>query len=143
MASQKELDKCYMAVADAHAALSKAKRTKVGVCLVTQQGVLLGGTNGLAPGSSNDLEYIDENGNLATKPEVIHGELNAVLKAAREGVSLLGATLYSTLSCCKPCSEMVAAAGVGRVVYRDTYRDSSGIDNLVNLGLLVEKYSEE
>lgn len=165
MANQKELDLCYMSVAEAHAKLSKAQRKKVGCALVTQNGVILGGCNGLAPNSGNTLEekqymkapnngeFLDENYknsrwpyedevgrySLTTRPEVIHGELNCLLKAAKEGVSVVGGTLYTTLSCCKPCSEMVAAAGIKRVVYTEEYRDTSGIENLKALGVVVEK----
>lgn len=138
MASQQSLDQCYMEVAEAHAKLSKAERKKVGCALVTANGVILGGCNGLAPNSSNTLEYRDGEV-LLTKPEVIHAELNCILKAAREGVSVVGATLYTTLSCCKPCSEMVAASGVKKVVYKEEYRDNSGIENLKKLNVEVEQ----
>lgn len=144
MASQQSLDYCYMAVAEAHATLSKAERKRVGCALVTPFGVILGGCNGLAPGSSNELEYKEGPFDvLVTKPEVIHAELNCLLKAAREGVSVVGSTLYTTLSCCKPCSEMVAAAGIKRVVYKELYRDSSGVDNLKSKSIQVDKYEEE
>lgn len=142
MASQKELDSVYMEVARSHAKLSKAQRKKVGCALVTSNGVILGGCNGLAPGSSNELEYKEGVFEvLVTKDEVIHAELNCVLKAAKEGVSIVGSTLYTTLSCCKPCSEMIAAAGVSRVVYDEEYRDLSGIENLSKLNVMIEKFN--
>lgn len=142
MASQKELDSVYMEVARSHAKLSKAQRKKVGCALVTSNGVILGGCNGLAPGSSNELEYKEGVFEvLVTKDEVIHAELNCILKAAKEGVSIVGSTLYTTLSCCKPCSEMIAAAGVSRVVYDEEYRDLSGIENLSKLNVLIEKFN--
>jgi len=141
MASQQSLDQCYMEVAESHAKLSKAERKKVGCALVTANGAILGGCNGLAPNSSNTLEYKDGNV-LFTKPEVIHAELNCILKAAREGVSVVGATLYTTLSCCKPCSEMVAASGVKRVVYKEEYRDTSSLDFLMKANIKIEKYNQ-
>lgn len=153
-----------MSVADAHAKLSKAQRKKVGCALVTQNGVVLAGCNGLAPGGSNELEYKeymragagdwldaeyvletwpleDSIGRykLVTKPQTIHAELSCILKAAKEGVSVVGSTLYVTLSPCIVCSEMIAASGVKRVVYKQEYRDCSGIGNLRVLGILVEK----
>lgn len=159
MATQKELDACYMTVAEAHANLSKGIRSKVGACLVTKHGVVLGGCNGLAPNASNELEVKeysnamnfggefpleDRHGKyrLVTKPQTIHAELSCILKAAREGVSVVGSTLYVTLSCCIVCSEMIAAAGVSKVVYKDEYRDCSGIENLLQLGIEVYKYEE-
>lgn len=166
MASQKELDSVYMEVARSHAKLSKAQRKKVGCALVTKTGVILAGTNGLAPGGSNELEhkqymnkdsggwldvediletwpFADDMGRykLVTKEETIHAELSCVLKAAKEGVSIVGSTLYTTLSCCKPCSEMIAAAGVARVVYDEEYRDLSGIENLSKLNVMIEKFN--
>ena len=143
MASQKQLDTCYMPIAEAHAALSKGKRAKVGACLVTQNGVVLGGCNGLAPGGDNKLEQRDSHGALVTKEEVIHAELSCILKAAREGVSVVGSTLYVTMSCCMRCSEMIAAAGVKRVVYKNAYRLTNGVENLKKLNLLIEKFNEE
>lgn len=139
MASDKELDMCYMTVATAHSLLSKAKRKKVGCALVTQNGVILGGCNGLAPGGENELEYFDDEDQLVTKKEVLHAELNCILKAAKEGVSVVGGTLYTTLSCCRTCAEMVAAAGIKRVVYKEEYRDCSGIDSLLKHGIIVDK----
>lgn len=143
MASQKNLDYVYMTCAEAHATLSRAQRKSVGACIVTRNGAILGGTNGMAPSGSNELEYVDEDtGELVTKRETIHGELNCILKAAKEGVSVVGSTLYVTLSPCLPCSEMVAAAGIRRVVYKEDYRDLSGIQNLKSLGVILEKYEE-
>ena len=167
MATQSDLDACYMQVAEAHAALSKGVRGKVGACLVTKHGVVLGGTNGLAPDGDNTLEikeymdigaggwldpeeiyeiwpYTDEGGRykLTTKPQTIHAELSCILKAAKEGVSVVGSTLYVSLSPCIACSEMIAAAGVGRVVYKDAYRLTDGIENLKKLNLEVEHWRD-
>ncbi len=165
MATQQELDQCYMAVAEAHSQLSKGIRAKVGCCIVTTNGVMLGGCNGLAPKGGNCLEdkvyasidaggwlddlevkypYEDENGRykLITKSEVIHAELNSVLKAAKEGVSLLGATLYVTLSPCLVCAEMLVAVGIQRVVYSTDYRCTHGLTRLQEADIVVEKLNK-
>ena len=139
MARQVELDYTYMKVAEAHAELSKAKRKKVGACIVTPSQVILAGYNGLSPGGSNELEYIDGSGNLVTKAETIHAELNCIIKAAKEGVSVIDGTLYVTLSCCLPCSEMLIAVGIKRVVYKEEYRCRKGIENLIKRGIKVEQ----
>ena len=139
MATKKELDNCYMSVAFSHADLSKGVRAKVGAALVTESGVILAGYNGLAPSGSNELEYTTEDGQLVTKTEVIHAELNCILKAAKEGVSILDSTIYITLSPCLVCSEMLVAAGVKRVVYHQEYKCTKGIDNLKKHGIIVDK----
>lgn len=142
MPSQTELDHCYMQVALAHKALSKAVRKKVGACLVTNTGVIIPGYNGLASGGDNELEHVKASGELITKEEVIHAELNCILKAAKEGVSCLDSTLYVTLSPCLPCSEMLAQSGIKEVVFMEEYRDLSGIRNLLNKGIRVRGYDE-
>lgn len=136
-------DLIYMQTAEAFAQLSKAQRKKVGAILVTNQGVVIPGVNGTPSGTSNiceDIEYTIGNiANLVTKPEVIHAELNCILKCAKEGVSCLDAVLYTSLSPCLPCSAMLKQAGVKKVYYRDLYRDESGVSFLINNGVSVEK----
>jgi len=144
VANQKELDSTYMGVAMLHAKLSKARRATVGACLVTSQGVCLAGFNGTPIGLSNECEdQIFKWGHwnppeLITKPEVIHAELNCIMKAAREGVSCLGSAMYVTLSPCVPCSAMMINAGITRLIYKEPYRDTKGLDLLREAGILVE-----
>ena len=144
MADQKALDETYMATAMLHARLSKAIRAQVGAVLVTSQGVTLTGYNGTPTGLSNlceDTHWDANHGDyLVTKPEVIHAELNCILKAAREGVSCIDATMYVTLSPCVPCAAMMIQAGITRLVYKDTYRIQDGTDLLQRAGIVVECY---
>lgn len=135
MASRESLDLVYMQTALLHASLSKAARAKVGSCLVTKQGVCLTGYNGEYSGGSNICE--DEDG--LTKPTVIHSELNCVLRAAKEGISVLDSTLYVTLSPCQSCASMLIQAGIKRVVYLQQYRCSEGLDLLRKAGIIVDK----
>jgi len=145
MASQKETDELYMGTALLYAKLSKARRAQVGSCLVTKNGVVLGGFNGTPIGRANDCEneiYNDNEKILVTKPEVIHSELNCILKAAREGVSCIGATMYVTLSPCVSCAAMLVQAGVSRVVYEQLYKDNTGIELLNSCGILVQPFHQ-
>ena len=142
MADQKQLDDTYMGTALLHARLSKAKRAQVGAVLVTSQGVTLTGYNGTPVGLSNECEEFktvhDTGPVYVTKPEVIHAELNCILKAAREGVSCIGGTMYVTLSPCVPCAAMMIQAGIKRLVYKDVYRDQGGITLLETANIKVE-----
>lgn len=151
MAKQSELDDVYMGTAILHSRLSKAKRAQVGAVLVTNHGVTLTGFNGTPSGLPNECEevitpslpYLQGDGPiLRTKPEVIHAELNCIMKAAREGVSCIGATVYVTLSPCVQCSAMLIQAGVKRVVYHQLYRDVSGINLLQQANVLVQSYDQ-
>lgn len=142
MANQVELDSVYMQTAALHAKLSKAKRAQVGAVLVTNLGVTLTGFNGTPSGTNNECEY-EINGELITKSEVIHAELNCILKAAKEGVSCIDSTVYVTLSPCLACAAMLKQAGIRRLLYRDEYRDKSGIHYLYNNGVQVQQYFEK
>ena len=146
MPNQKDLDQTYMGTALLHARLSKAKRAQVGAVLVTSQGVTLTGYNGTPTGLSNTCEELKpqefpREPALVTKPEVIHAELNCILKAAREGVSCIGATMYVTLSPCVPCAAMMIQAGVKRLVYDELYRDEAGVVLLRSANVTVQQYA--
>lgn len=146
MPTPKETNDLYMSVAIGYSKLSKAVRAQVGACLVTEQGVVLGGVNGMPSGGSNECENIGDYNHLiktvelVTKQEVIHAETNAVLKAAREGVSCMNSTVYVTLSPCVQCSAMLINAGIRKLIYKDEYRDTSGVQLLQQHGVIVEKY---
>ena len=153
MPSQNKLDQYYMSLALRVAELSHGVRARVGSCLVTENDVSILSCNGLPTALGNALEelkpYEPVNGvtikglQLVTKSEVIHAELNAVLKCAKEGVSVKGATIYTTLSCCSQCASMLASCGVKRVVFLEEYRDTKGIDILKQCGIVVEKLDSE
>lgn len=143
MASQQELDGCYMQVAIAHSKLSKARRSKVGCCIVTPHFTLLAGYNGTATGFDNNCELEKEDGTLVTRDCVVHAEKNAIAAAARTGVSLMGACAYVTLSPCVPCAVLMKQVGITRVVYKDIYRDTSGLDTLRALNIEVQEFKHE
>ena len=144
MPSQNKLDQYYMSLALRVAELSHGVRAKVGSCLVTENDLTVLGTNGLPKQLGNELEFIEFGcGSLTSKKEVIHAELNTILKCAKEGVSVKGATIYTTLSCCAQCASMLASCGVKRVVYLEEYRDTSGIDILRQCDIVVDKLDSE
>lgn len=154
MATKHQLDQCYMQVAISHSKLSKAIRKKVGACLVTKTGIIIPGYNGMSSGGSNeceDREWIPDyqpfgdcgEYEYITRPQVIHAELNCILKCAKEQVSTLGCKIYVTLSPCLVCSEMLIQAGVSEVIYLEEYRDTSGIDNLNSRGITTRQITLE
>ena len=81
-----------------------------------------------------------------TRQEVcyaIHAEQNAIIQAARLGVSIEGATLYCTHQPCSVCAKMIVNAGITRVVYGEGYPDAFAVDMLNEGGVLLEKYEWE
>ena len=134
MVRQSLLDEAYMGTAILHSRLSRAVRKKVGACCVTTNGVCLTGFNGTPVGTDNCCEE-----DHVTKLTVIHAELNCILKAAKEGVSIVGSTMYITMSPCLSCSAMMIQAGIKEVLYLEEYRDLSGVQYLQESGVLVHQ----
>lgn len=66
-----------------------------------------------------------------------HAERNGIAWAARNGIALEGSHLYVTHMPCYSCSMSIVNAGVVRVIYRETYRDHSGVDLLLKAGVGV------
>jgi len=52
----------------------------------------------------------------------VHSEINAIINAARNGVSTLGATMYITMTPCKNCSMAIIQAGITKVIARNKYQ---------------------
>ena len=70
---------------------------------------------------------------------MIHAEANAVAKLARDGESGSGASLFCTHAPCVHCAKIIYGAGISSVYYRQSYRDSDGIDFLQKCKINVEK----
>lgn len=110
---------------------SYCERRKVGALIVKDKMIISDGYNGTPSGFENVCE--DEDG--LTKPYVLHAEANAITKIARSGNCSDGATLYVTTSPCIECSKLIIQAGIKRVVYREKYRVTDGLDLLNRAGV--------
>ena len=130
-----KFDEKYMSMASIWAQNSYCKRRQVGTLLVKDRMIISDGYNGTPSGFENICE--DENG--VTKPYVLHAEANAISKIAKSGNSSDGATLYVTASPCMECAKLIIQAGIRRVVYRDEYRITDGIELLRRAGIEVEQ----
>jgi dCMP deaminase len=123
---QRELDSRYLQMAAIWGENSYCQRRKVGALIVKDKMIISDGYNGTPSGFENHCE--DENG--VTKYYVLHAEANAITKIARSGNNSMGATLYVTTSPCIECAKLIIQAGIKRVVYREAYRLTEGIDLL-------------
>ena len=139
---QKWID-AFMDTAERFAELSSAKRLQVGAVIVKDNRIISIGYNGMPSGWTNDCEnYIqhsDDTVTTVTKDEVIHAEANAISKLARSNESGLGSDMFITHAPCVDCAKMIYGAGISKVYYRNTYRDTAGIDFLKNCNIEVEQ----
>ena len=86
---------------------------------------------GIASGTRAELCY------------AIHAEQNAIIQAAKLGVSIEGATLYCTHQPCILCAKMIVNSGIVRVVYGAGYPDPFALEIFREAGVQVECYNEE
>lgn len=130
-----KFDPRYIEMASVWAKNSYCKRRQVGALIVKDRMIISDGYNGTPSGFENVCE--DESG--ATKPYVLHAEANAITKVAKSGNSSYGSTLYVTASPCVECAKLIIQAGIKRVVYRDEYRLTDGVELLQRAGVEVLK----
>ena len=131
----------YMDVAERFAKLSSARRLHVGAIVVKDDRIISIGYNGMPSGWDNDCEdkvwTQDGDYTLKTKPEVLHAETNAIAKLAKSNESGMGATMFITHAPCLDCAKLIYQSGIGSVLYRNSYRDTSGVTFLEKSGIQV------
>ena len=102
------------------------------------------GYNGMPSGWDNTCEEvveIHEDGGVVTKTkdEVIHAEANAISKLARSNDSGLGSDMFISHAPCVHCAKLIYGAGISKVYYRNSYRDTDGIDFLTKCNIEVKQ----
>ena len=124
-------DKNFINMAKELASASKCVSKQVGAVIVKNGRILSTGYNGTPPGYQNccdhwDGKYTKEHHEWSKTYE-IHAEMNAIIWAAREGISIEGATIYVTLEPCSECSKNVIASGIKRIVYDKSYEHTNSL----------------
>ena len=137
-----KLINAYIKTAETFAELSHARRLHVGAIVVKDDRIISIGYNGMPAGWDNDCEdqTYDEDGfhiTLKTKPEVLHAETNAIAKLAKSNESGMGATMFITHAPCLDCAKLIYQSGINSILYRNSYRDTSGVTFLEKSGIQV------
>ena len=130
----------YMKIAEVTSTLSYAKRLNVGAVIVKDNQILATGYNGMPSGWENVCEHEVE-GQLVTKPEVLHAETNAIAKVAQSTESSQGSTLFCTHAPCIECAKLIYQSGIKTVYYKDQYRSDAGLKFLELSGVNVHQHS--
>lgn len=114
-------DEYFMTQALHVATRSTCTRLSVGTVLVKDKNVIATGYNGSISGAPHCIDAgcnVHNNHCIAT----IHSEVNAILQAAKNGVSPQFATAYVTHSPCLECYKVLYQVGIKRIVYNKAYR---------------------
>jgi len=132
---QDKVDSLYLRMAKVWSENSHCKRNKVGCLIVKDRQIISDGYNGTPSGFSNECEDCNNN----TLPTVLHAEANAITKIAKSTNSAEGSTLYVTLSPCFDCAKLIIQAGIKRIVYSETYRNTDSFKLFEEAGIEIKK----
>src|SRR5437868_10043690 len=127
-------DEYFMNIARVVASRSTCDRKVVDAVIVRDKTILSTGYNGSIRGMPHCTEvgHMMEGGHcIAT----LHAETNAIIQAAKNGVSIDGATIYVTASPCWNCFKIIANSGIRRIVYGEFYRDDRIFDVAAKLNV--------
>lgn len=121
-------DEYFLNMASLVATRSTCARRSVGAVIVSEtHNVISTGYNGAPRG----LEHCGpkcakrEPGTNYEDCAAIHGEINAIVNAAFNGVSTKDSTLYLTCTPCILCARVIINAGISRVVCRELYNNAT------------------
>ncbi len=129
-------DRYFMNIAHEAKRRSTCDRKHVGAVIVRDKMILSTGYNG----SIRGLPHCDEIGHMMEGGHcvaTIHAEANAILQAARNGIRIDGATIYTTASPCWNCFKLCANGGIVRIVYGEFYREERIFRVARQLGLAI------
>jgi dCMP deaminase len=130
---------CYMPGRSIGCVIVKDKRimttgyngAPAGLKTCKERGVCMRRQLGIQSGTRAELCY------------AIHAEQNAIIQAAKLGVSIDGGTLYCTHQPCSVCAKMIINAGISRVVYQEGYPDAFSLEIFAEAGVRLEQYHPE
>ena len=122
MATQRpDWDEYFIQIARTVSIRATCDRKHVGAVIVVNKQMLAAGYNGSVQGMPHcdDIGHDMQDGHCV---RTIHAEMNAMAQAARHGVAIEGATVYTTASPCWDCFRVLVNAGITRLVYAEPYR---------------------
>ena len=152
-------DEYFLNLCEAVSKRATCDRGRSGCVIVKDKRILATGYVGSPAGlphcdeMGHDIRKVfDDVGNVTQHcVRTLHAEQNAIIQAAKFGVSIEGATLYSKMVPCRACAMMIINSGIKRVVARKHYHaetDTLKMFKDANVGLLVisdelEKYDRQ
>lgn len=134
-----------MTIAETIARRGTCDRLQVGAIIVRDNRVISTGYNGNVSGrlhcnhTNMGADFVDN----VPCSTAVHAETNAVVFAARHGVAVEGADLWTTHQPCLGCANLIINAGIKRVFFRHPYRLPDGMLALQRAGLDVFCVTED
>lgn len=143
-------DDYFMEMLEVIKTRSTCVRRHVGAVIVRDHRIIATGYNGAPTGLKHctketcvRLKYGIKSGERHELCRATHAEQNAIISAARMGVSVDGAEIYITDSPCILCTKMLINAGIKRIVYKGAYPDSFSLEMLEEAGVETVQYEKQ
>ncbi len=132
--SRRDWHSYFMHIAREVATRSTCDRKFVGAIIVRDKNILSTGYNGSIRSQPHcdDVGHQMENNHCV---RTVHAEANAIIQAARHGVNIDKADIYTTASPCWECFKLIANAGIQRVFYGEFYREEKSFQVARELGI--------
>lgn len=124
----------FMNIAKEVSTRSTCDRKHVGAVIARDKTILSTGYNGSIKG----LQHCDEIGHEMVDGHCVrttHAEANAIVQAAKNGVSINNAEMYVTASPCYNCFKLIANSGINTIYYDEFYRDDIIIKYAIEAGI--------
>ncbi|UCH43898.1 MAG: cytidine/deoxycytidylate deaminase family protein [Dehalococcoidales bacterium] len=123
-------DVYFLELANAASSRATCDRGKSGCVIVRDKQVLATGYVGSPAGlpHCDDVGHlmkkvIQENGEISEHClRTVHAEQNAICQAAKRGVSIEGATVYTRMTPCRTCAMLLINCGIEKVVCERKYQ---------------------
>ncbi len=142
------IDNYFMNIAIMVASRTTCLRRKVGSVIVQGKQIISTGYNGSPQGMPHciDIGCAREGVPSGERSELCrgaHAEQNAINFAAQYGISIKGATIYTTHLPCSWCSKSIVNSGILRVVFLHDYPDPASKEILGTIHLEAIKDFEQ
>lgn len=117
----------FLNIAEQIATDSKCIQLQVGAVLVKQQRIISTGYNGTPSGFINcdnyfkNTEYSRQHHHAFSQSFEIHAQINSIIYAALNGISIKDCCIYVTHQPCNNCLKTLCGAGIKKIYYRYAY----------------------
>jgi len=79
---------------------------------------------------------------LKTKSHIVHAEINALLSAAKNGISVDNSSMYVSHLPCINCAKSIITAGINEVYFSEMYGKSDSIDLFKNNNVKIKQLED-
>ena len=145
-------DDYFMEVANAISQRSTCDRGRSGCVIARDKQIIVTGY----VGSPTGFHHCDDVGHQMKKithengettehcMRTVHAEQNAICQAAKRGVSIFGATIYTRMTPCRTCAMLLINCGIKRIVCERKYHQGAESEEMFKeAGVNLEyKYDE-